>query len=61
MNDQQFASLLLACALVMIPLGIALALGYRQLREWLGARLSPRFLRPLPDRQRRPGTGDGAS
>lgn len=55
MTDQQFITLVLACALVMLPAGVALALGYRQLRDWLYARLPPRYLRPLPERRRAGG------
>ena len=55
MTDQQFMTLVLACALVMLPAGVALALGYRQLRDWLDARLPPRYLRPLPERRREGG------
>lgn len=57
MNDQQFTGLVLACAIVMVPLGIALALCYRQWRAWLAARLPPRYLKPMPEWRRRSGGG----
>ncbi len=55
MNDQQFTSLVLACALVMVPLGIALALLHRQWWQRLVALRPPRFLIRLPVRRRKGG------
>ena len=52
MNDQQILSLIVVCALVMIPLGVALVLFHRTLRLWLSARLPPRRLKRVGERRR---------
>ena len=58
MNDQQVLGLIAACALVMIPTGIALALFWRQLHAWVSKRRAPRQLKQVGRRVRKPGRAD---
>lgn len=52
MNDQQVWSLVAACAVVMIPLGVMLGTVARALRARLRRGLPPRYLRRVGERRR---------
>lgn len=52
MNDQQVWSLVAACAVVMIPLGVMLGTVVRALRARLRRGLPPRYLRRVGERRR---------
>lgn len=52
MNDQQVWSLVAACALVMIPLGVMLRTILRALRARLRRGLPPRYLKRVGERRR---------
>ncbi|WP_182335300.1 cellulose biosynthesis protein BcsF [Stenotrophomonas acidaminiphila] len=52
MNDQQVWSLVAACALVMIPLGVMLGWIVRALRARLRRGLPPRYLKRVGERRR---------
>lgn len=55
MNDQQVWSLVAACAVVMIPLGVMLGAIGRALRARLRRSLPPRYLRRVGERRRQAG------
>lgn len=59
MNDQQLLGLIAACALVMVPAGMAIVLFHRTLRRWLSIWLSPRHLKRVGERRRNEGSVDG--
>ncbi len=57
MNEQQLWSLVAACALVLIPLGVLLGALVRALRARVSRWLPPKHLRRAGERRRRAAGG----
>jgi len=55
MNDQQVWTLVAACAVLMIPLGVMLGTIGRALRARLQRSLPPRYLKRVGERRRHAG------
>ena len=59
MNDQQVLGLIAVCAIVMIPLGMALVMFSREVQAWVSAWLPPRYLKRAGVRRRKGGGTHG--